>query len=79
MAKAVSKIRAVLKTHVGEITASQISEKTKLAPAEISMALCYLLKSGYVTRSLMPSNCAHGRRNIWVYTYHPEKLLIITH
>ena len=68
MANAVSKIRSILKDHVGEITASQIADKTRLDSSEISMALCYLLRCNAVTRRLVPNcNLRRGRRNIWSY------------
>lgn len=68
MSNAVSKIRLILKDHVGEITASQIADKTRLDSSEISMALCYLLRCGDLTRRLVPNfKNRRGRRNIWSY------------
>ena len=75
MGNAASKIRVLLRERQGEITLTQIEKMTDLKANEISMALCYLLKQRYVTRIKVKSNSIRGRKEVWLYTYHPEKIL----
>jgi DNA-binding IclR family transcriptional regulator len=74
MANAVSTLRSVLKSHEGGITLAEIAEKCTLATSEISMALCYLLKQRYVTRSRIAASAKMGRKQIWSYTYYNVRL-----
>ena len=74
MANAVSTLRKVLQDHDGEITLTQIAEKCDLRTNEISMALCYLKKQRYVTRSRIQSVIRMGRKEVWNYTYSSSRL-----
>lgn len=44
-----------------------------LRPAEISMALCYLTRQRYVSRIQIDGQ-GMGRKKVWKYEYHAEKL-----
>lgn len=47
-----------------------------LLPSEISMALCYLRKQKYVSREQVKQDeSAKGRKQVWQYTYHPQRLV----
>jgi predicted transcriptional regulator len=75
MTQAASKLRTLLKTTTEPVTLSQIKEVyPDLKASQISMALCYLRKQRYVSRQKVASNLVRGRKEIWSYTYHAEKL-----
>ena len=40
---------------------------------EISMALCYLTKQGYLSREKVERRGNRGRRQIWSYTFHADR------
>jgi hypothetical protein len=40
---------------------------------EISMALCYLLKQGYLSREKVERRGTRGRKEIWLYTFHADR------
>lgn len=46
----------------------------ELKPNEISMALCYLLKQKYLTRETTENKVKGGRKNVFLYTYHANRL-----
>lgn len=47
-----------------------------LLPSEISMALCYLRRQKYVSREQVKQDeSAKGRKQVWQYTYHPQRLV----
>jgi hypothetical protein len=78
MTQAASKLRTLLKTKTEPVTLTAIKEVyPELKASQISMALCYLMKNRYVTRQKVPSNLARGRKEIWSYTYHSEKLPLV--
>ena len=75
MTQAASKLRTLLQTKSEPITLSGIKEiYPELKASQISMALCYLMRQRYVSRQKIPSNLIRGRKEIWSYTYHAEKL-----
>ena len=41
---------------------------------EVSMALCYLMKMRYLSRERVPRMGTKGRKEVWQYFYHPERL-----
>ena len=45
-----------------------------LQASEISMALSYLMKQGYLTRVQIPNNNPKGRKVVFKYTYHKERI-----
>jgi hypothetical protein len=75
MSKAVTKIQALFKSNPNSFTLKAIKElQPDLKASEISMALCYLKKQRYVSRQAVTSNTVKGRKQVWSYTYHAEKL-----
>jgi len=40
---------------------------------EISMALCYLLKQGYLSRQRIDRLGTRGRKEIWQYQFHADR------
>jgi hypothetical protein len=78
MTQAASKLRTLLKTKTEPVTITAIKEVyPELKASQISMALCYLMKNRYLTRQKVPSNASRGRKEIWSYTYHAEKLPLV--
>ena len=56
------------------LTLSDITAKTRLKPSEISMALCYLRRNRYLTRELISNPTQKGRKNVWSYEYHTDRV-----
>lgn len=40
---------------------------------EISMALCYLMKQGYLSREKIERQGNRGRKEVWKYTFHADR------
>lgn len=75
MANAVQDIRAVFKAAEKKLTLADIKAlKPELQSNQISMALCYFMRQRYVTREQIDAQNAQGRKKIWLYSYHNEKL-----
>lgn len=75
MAKAALTVKQVLQEHTGQITLAQIQAKApQLKSNEVSMALCYLMKMRYLTRELIPNSTPKSRKQVWLYTYHANRL-----
>ena len=79
MAGALVTVRNMFTESNRPFTAGEIC-RTHLAlkPNEISVALSYLLKQRYVTRELIPSTHRMGRKKVWSYTYHPDRVPLIS-
>lgn len=45
-----------------------------LKASQISMSLCYLYKSRWVTREKVKSSLTRGHSMVWMYTYHVNRL-----
>ena len=45
-----------------------------LQASEISMALSYLMRQGYLTRVQVPNTNPKGRKVVFKYTYHKERI-----
>ena len=73
---ALVKVRALFLAEQGALTLSIISQKTGLKPSAVSMALRHLLKQRYVTRGAIPNHTFKGRKEVWLYQYHPNKVMI---
>ena len=54
-------------------TLKKIQIETGLEAPEVSMALCYLLKSRFVTRQEIPNPEGKGRASVWMYSYFKNK------
>lgn len=75
MANAVIKIRHLFTDTGQSMTVPKIKEHLpELKPSEITMALCYLQRQRYVTRTLIPSTSKYGRKSINSYTYSSIRL-----
>lgn len=75
MAKAALTVKQVLQEHSGQITLAQIMSKApQLKASEVSMALCYLMKMRYITRELTENKTPKSRKQVWLYTYHANRL-----
>lgn len=72
MANAANTVHSFFKTSDKPLTLNEIKSATELRANEISMALCYLRRQGYLTRELAP-NSNKGRKQIWQYTYHSDR------
>lgn len=53
---------------------SDIQKETGLKRSEVSMALSYLMKNRYLTRELAPATSIFGRKQVWLYEYHPDRV-----
>jgi len=72
--KAANKVHQILKDSSGKMTLAEIQKIAEtLQASEISMALCYLMRQRYLSRELV-ENTSKGRKQIWLYTYHAERL-----
>ncbi len=75
---AASKVRALFKREQKALTLPEINKHhPELKATEISMALSYLRTNRYLSREQVPSNNTKGRKNIYSYTYHEQKLPIL--
>ena len=72
---AVAKVKAVFKTHHTPLTLAQIKEQANdLKSNEISMALCYLMRQRYASRTQIENTVKKMRKSVWLYTFHENKL-----
>ena len=74
MPKAAMKVRELFQDHQHPLTLTDIKTfSPELKASEISMALCYLMKQRYLSRQELDST-TRGRRKVWQYSYHSERL-----
>lgn len=74
MPNAVKKIKEVFIEKNQPLTLAEIKEKTPdLKPSEISMALCYFHKNGYVTREKINNKKQIARKTIYEYTFNHNR------
>jgi DNA-binding transcriptional regulator GbsR (MarR family) len=66
--------RKVFVESTEKLTLADIAKKTGLQRSEISMSLSYLLKNRYLTRELIPSQSEKGRKTVWLYEYHKDRI-----
>lgn len=75
MANASSKVRKVFADLCVPLTLSKIkAHAPDLKASEISMALRYLQRQRFLTREQTENENNMGRKKVWVYQYHPERL-----
>lgn len=75
VSQAVTKVRNAFINTGNELTITDIKLiNPELKSSQISMSLCYLLKSRWVTRDKIKSNLKRGHSMVWLYTYHRERL-----
>lgn len=70
---AVAKVRKAFAQSSNPLTLLQIQTETNLKASEVSMALCYLRNYRFVTRELISNPVGKGRKEVWQYTYFPQK------
>lgn len=79
MAGALVTVRNIFEKSKKPVTAGEIYRAhPALKPNEISVALSYLLNQRYLTRELIKSTQIMGRKKVWSYTYHPERMPAIS-
>ena len=71
---AASKVRAAFIQEQTPLTLFDIALKTNLKSPQISMALCYLLRQRYLSRILVNNPHNKGRKEVWLYEYHPSRI-----
>lgn len=76
MSNASSKVRTLFQESEGTpLTLMLIKSKLQdLKASEISMALCYLMRQRYLTRQKVANQQTKGRKEVWSYTYHAERI-----
>lgn len=75
MANASVKVRMAFVEHAAPLTLNKIkAHAADLKASEISMALRYLQRQRFLTREQIDNEHAKGRKKVWLYTYHPERL-----
>ena len=71
---AASKVRALFIEEQVPLTLYDIAVKTDLKAPQISMALCYLRRQRYLSRTLVNNSHTKGRKEVWQYEYHPSRI-----
>lgn len=75
MANAAKKVKSLLQSNPVGLTLSEIKNQIPdLKANEISMALCYLMRMRWLTRQPVKNTKTMGRKNVYTYTYHSERL-----
>lgn len=75
MANAAKKVKSLLQSNPVGLTLSSIKEQLPdLKAPEISMALCYLMRMGWLSRDSIKNTHTKGRKNVYTYTYHVQRL-----
>lgn len=75
MANAVRKVREVFRAARCPLTLAEINEAMpELKPSQISMALCYFRRQRYLSREQVKNENTKGRKTIWMYTFHENRL-----
>lgn len=70
MSHAANKVRTLLSNTPHRMTFSQVrKELPELLENEVSMALCYLLRKGFVSREQVPNPINKGRKMVWEYKF----------
>jgi predicted transcriptional regulator len=74
MAKAASTLKQVFQQQPTGLTLVELNKLTGLKPSEISMGLCYLIRMRWLSREQIKNENKRGRRSVYVYTFHPDRL-----
>lgn len=75
MANAAKKVKSLLQANPVGLTLAEIKNQIPdLKANEISMALCYLMRMRWLSREPKKNEKVMGRRNIYTYTFHAERL-----
>lgn len=69
MANATRNVRALFETAQCPLTLTDIkTAMPELKSNQISMALCYFLKKGELTRQQVANEQSKGRKSVWLYS-----------
>jgi hypothetical protein len=75
MANAATKVRDLFQLTQRPMTLTEIRQaQPDLKASQISMALCYFIKQRYMTREQIKNEQSRGRKEVWQYTFSPNKL-----
>jgi hypothetical protein len=71
MSNAASRVRVVFQEKNVPLTLKEIKEALQdLQPSQISMALCYHVRQGNLTRTLISNPTPKSRKQVWQYQFH---------
>jgi len=74
MPNASANVRAVFESSETPLTMHELLPLLpELRKNEVSMALCYLMKCGYLSRIKVDRRGTRGRKEIWEYTFHADR------
>ena len=71
---AASKVRELFIAQSLPLTLADIASQTELKAPQISMALCYLRRQRYLSRTKVSNTHSRGRKEVWQYEYHPNRI-----
>lgn len=75
MPNATSTLRSIFAKQM-PLTMPEILELAPdLKKNEVSMALCYLMKQGYLSREKVDRKSTKGRKEIWQYTFLENRVM----
>lgn len=75
MSNAARKVRAVFQEKQKPLTLTEIKEACiDLQRSQISMALCYHMRQGHLTRQLIDNPTPKSRKQVWQYQYHTDRI-----
>ena len=75
MPNATTTVRAMFEAQDKPLTMPDILPLVPLLKKnEVSMALCYLIKTGHLSRERVARAGTRGRKEIWQYSFHRERL-----
>jgi hypothetical protein len=76
MPNASTTVRAAFQSNEMPLTMNELIPMVpNLRKNEISMALCYLLKQGYLSRQRIDRLGTRGRKEVWQYTFNKERVI----
>jgi hypothetical protein len=75
VSQAVTKIKLAFMHSEKQLTITDLRAiHPELKASQISMSLCYLMRSRWVTRDQVESGLKRGHKMMYRYTYHKERL-----
>lgn len=75
MPSVMKRVRQYIEANKPNVTLAELREGLAPTPInDISTALCYLQRRRYLSRELIPNPNPKGRKQVYLYTYHPERL-----
>lgn len=75
MSNAARRVRAVFQEKNAPLTLTEIKQSLPdLKASQISMALCYHMNKGYLSRNIIENPVPKSRKQVWQYQYHNERI-----